>query len=93
MLHLTALSRHDARIMKVASIIALMYLPAGLVASIFSTELVSLDPVRLELWKGVVVFVMLLGSLTAATACVAVLWIKRDGVVRMGMGKTGVGSP
>ncbi|KAF2820862.1 hypothetical protein CC86DRAFT_386898 [Ophiobolus disseminans] len=78
MLHLTALSLHDARIMKIASIIALMYLPAGLVSSIFSTELVSLTPVRLDLWKGVVVFFMLLGILTTATVCVAVLWIKRD---------------
>jgi hypothetical protein len=79
MLHLTTLSRHDARIMKVASIIALMYLPAGLVTSIFSTELVSLESVTLDIRKGVVIFVLLAFGLTAGTVAVAVLWIRRDG--------------
>jgi hypothetical protein len=65
--------------MKVASIIALMYLPAGLVTSIFSTELVSLESVTLDIRKGVVIFVLLAFGLTAGTVAVAVLWIRRDG--------------
>jgi hypothetical protein len=92
MLHLTALSRHDARIMKVASIIALMYLPAGLVTGIFSTELVSLNPITLDIRKGVVIFIMLAFGLTAGTVAVAVLWIRRDGTRVVGRTVKG-GSP
>ncbi|KAF2805744.1 uncharacterized protein BDZ99DRAFT_574611 [Mytilinidion resinicola] len=78
MLQLSDANRKDARIMKVASIIALAYLPASLVASIFSTELVHLDPLMLDIGKGIGIFVALVLSLTAGTIATAFLWIRKD---------------
>jgi predicted acyltransferase len=49
MLQLAVTQQKDARVMKVASIIALVYLPASLVASLFSTELFALNSVVLDI--------------------------------------------
>jgi hypothetical protein len=81
MMQLTDASRKDARIMKVASIIALVYLPASLVTSIFSTELLSLNPITLDIRKGVVIFFVLFLSLAAGTIVTAIVWIRRDTTV------------
>lgn len=78
MLQLAAAQQEDARVMKVASIIALIYLPASLVASLFSTELFSLSPVVLDMRRGVSIFFTLLLILTASTIAGAFLWLRKD---------------
>jgi len=64
--------------MKVASIIALVYLPASLVASLFSTELFTLNSVELNVRQGISIFITLLLTLTASTVLTAYFWLRRD---------------
>ncbi|RYN47214.1 hypothetical protein AA0114_g7929 [Alternaria tenuissima] len=78
MLQLAVTQQKDARVMKVASIIALVYLPASLVASLFSTELFALNSVVLDMRQGIGIFLTLLLTLTASTVLTAYLWLRRD---------------
>lgn len=77
MLRIAATQQEDARVMKVASIIALVYLPASLVASLFSTELFTLNSVVLNLRQGISLFIALILMLTASTILAAYLWLRR----------------
>jgi Mg2+ and Co2+ transporter CorA len=78
MLQLAVTQQKDARVMKVASIIALVYLPASLVASLFSTELFALNSVVLDMRQGIGIFLTLLLTLTASTVLTAYLWLRRE---------------
>ncbi|KAF2118049.1 hypothetical protein BDV96DRAFT_571304 [Lophiotrema nucula] len=80
MVTLSEASRKDARVMKIVSVIALGYLPVGLVASFFSTELVQLASLVSDIKKGLGVFVLLVVLLTSATISAAYVWIRSDSV-------------
>lgn len=78
MLQLAAIQRQEARVMRVASIITLVYLPINLVSSLFSTQLFTLNSITLDMREGLGIFFTLLLALTASTILSAYLWLRRD---------------
>ncbi|PVH99787.1 hypothetical protein DM02DRAFT_656070 [Periconia macrospinosa] len=81
MLQLAVIQRQEARVMRVASIIALVYLPVSLVSSLFSTQLFTLNSIVLNMREGLGIFFTLLLTLTVSTILSAYLWLPRDPTV------------
>jgi Mg2+ and Co2+ transporter CorA len=79
---MTAKAQRDSRIMTIATIIAVAYLPATLIASIFSANMIPLESWGARWWHFILGTVILLGI----TGILGIFFFKRGTYWRSGVG-------
>lgn len=66
-------ARHDSRVTRIMTAIAIVYLPLNLTASVFSTDLVRYDSIG----KGIWLFVLVTTTFLVCTAAAAYTWYRK----------------
>jgi len=67
-------NRQDSRTVKIITMVAMLYLPASLVSSLFSTNLVRVEPSNVSVGKAMWVYVITTVVLTVCTVAGAYVW-------------------